>query len=420
MPRIYARQLAVDLRNHREAALDALQEALDLGLAGQPGGITPHDFRVRDLAEELLGYEFVKNLCDPTIDVSPWDIQEAWNAVDSTLFQAVTEQLIVREVLTAYRNPLFVLTAMIPSVDTPFSEGEIVQGLTLPRNPENDKEDALVVNEQEEYGILGFSQEYVQMPPTVKRGLVIPVSREAIFRDRTGQILRRAAYVGTILGLSKERRLTDVLIGAVNTYKEFRRGHTAVQSRNTYYGFSDQSGSPPWINHKDNNQLVDYSSLDSADNLFTDMTDPNTGEPILITGRYLIYSPPLRSTVARILNATETRHVTNTNVTTIGGNLVRPGIIPVESTWMYRRLQTVLGVSASDAAQYWFYGDPRAAFQYQQNWGIEISRQAPGADAEFWQDIVTAFKASEKGVAAILDPRYIQRHRAISTSSSGS
>jgi hypothetical protein len=45
--------------------------------------------------------------------------------------------------------------------------------------------------------------------------------------------------------------------------------------------------------------------------------------------------------------------------------------------------------------------------------------QAPvNSEAEFTQDIVVRFKASERGTPAIMEPRRIQRHRGVSTSSS--
>ena len=35
------------------------------------------------------------------------------------------------------------------------------------------------------------------------------------------------------------------------------------------------------------------------------------------------------------------------------------------------------------------------------------NRKAPGSDAEFNNDIVVRFKASERGAAAVLNPRYV-------------
>jgi hypothetical protein len=429
--RIRARNIARDWRLDANRCQSDLQEAINLSLEGQPGGLQLGDFSIRDLMEELLfdqhgdpvGYEFVKNYCNPSHPIS--NLQEAFTAVDSTAFLAVTEQLLIREVLAAYRNPAFVLSNVIPNIPTPFIEGEVIPGMTLPKNPETDQvgntdaeDDALVVGEAEEYPVLGFGEDGIRTPATKKRGAIIALTREMLFRDRTGLAVSRAQYVGTLLAQSKERRITDVVIGAVNTYKERRLGDSDFVTRRTYYGAGDTS--PPWINHVDANQIQDYTALDVLDNMIADMEDPNTGEPIVVGGRDLLYMPPIRSTIFRVLNAIEVREVTNSgNRTTIGGNPARQNLRLIESVWAYRRLQDALGIAAADAKNYYFYGDLARAFAYLENWGIELSRQGRGSDMEFWQDIVVAFKGSERGTPAVIDPRYVFRARAVASSSSG-
>ena len=64
------------------------------------------------------------------------------------------------------------------------------------------------------YPSLGFAEDYIETPQTTKRGFIVPVTKEAIFFDRTHLILQRAAEVGEVLGLNKEKRLIDLLIGA--------------------------------------------------------------------------------------------------------------------------------------------------------------------------------------------------------------
>ena len=86
------------------------------------------------------------------------------------------------------------------------------------------------------YPQLGFGEDYIETPSTTKRGFIVPVTKEAIFFDRTHLVLSRAAEVGEILGLNKEKRIIDVVIGATNNYKW--KGTTY----NTY------QTSAPWIN----------------------------------------------------------------------------------------------------------------------------------------------------------------------------
>ena len=52
-------------------------------------------------------------------------------------------------------------------------------------------------------------------------------------------------------------------------------------------------------------------------------------------------------------------------------------------------------------------GDPGRAFRYVENWPMTVVQAPQNSEAEFNQDIVARFKASERGVAAVFDPRYM-------------
>lgn len=69
------------------------------------------------------------------------------------------------------------------------------------------------------YPHVGFGEDYIETPSTAKHGLIVPVTKEAVFFDRTNLVLGRAAEVGEVLGLNKEKRLIDLVIGQVNNYK---------------------------------------------------------------------------------------------------------------------------------------------------------------------------------------------------------
>jgi len=78
----------------------------------------------------------------------------------------------------------------------------------------------------------------------------------------------------------------------------------------------------------------------------------------------------------------------------------------VESRLAYRRLLAA-DYDAADARKWWFIGDMRKAFAYMENWPITVTQSPPGSEAEFNQDIVVRFKASERGAAAVINPRYV-------------
>ena len=76
------------------------------------------------------------------------------------------------------------------------------------------------------------------------------------------------------------------------------------------------------------------------------------------------------------------------------------------SPYAYHRL-IASGVTAQEAAKYWFIGDFKRAFAYIENWGLTVSRSSSLSEASFTQDILVRFKASERGVPAVLDPRCV-------------
>lgn len=42
-----------------------------------------------------------------------------------------------------------------------------------------------------------------------------------------------------------------------------------------------------------------------------------------------------------------------------------------------------------------------------ENWPITVAQSAQNSEADFNNDVVVRFKASERGAAAVLNPRYV-------------
>jgi hypothetical protein len=244
------------------------------------------------------------------------------------------------------------------------------------------------------YPHLGFSEDYIETPSTTKRGFIVPVTKEAIFFDRTHLVLSRAAEVGEILGLNKEKRIADIVIGATNNYKW--KGTTY----NTY------QASTPWANSVSGNELVDWSNVDAAEQMFADILDPNTGEPVLVRGTTLLVMPAYRQAAHRIVNATQLTFTADGSPTaTFAANPL--GNFRVHDSRLVFRRIVATGVAASDAKKWFFVGDFRRAFAYMENWPITVTQAPLGSEADFNNDIVLRFKASERGAAAVINPRYV-------------
>jgi hypothetical protein len=375
----------------RRYQLDGAQKTTEhLSEALKQKHLRPEDFSLRDLAEALIpdGHYWVRAL-DPR-SAAGISVLEAADAVDVTAFLNITGQVVYSKIMEAYQNEAFVVSKLVETIPTRL-DGEKIPGIARVEDKITD------IHPGMPYPHLGFGEDYIETPSTTKRGFIVPVTREAIFFDRTHLVLSRAAEVGEVLGLNKEKRLVDLLIGVTNNYKWRGTPHNTYQT------------ATPWINVKNANELVDWTDVDNAEQLFAEMLDPNTGEPILVKATHVLVMPAYRHAAHRIFNALDIDYTGGGAATTtraanpLGHYTVR------ESRLAYRRI-VASGVAAANAKKWWFLGDFRRAFAYMENWPITVTQSPVNSEADFNQDIVLRFKASERGAAAVINPRYVVKN----------
>lgn len=365
----------------------ARQTATHLSEALGDGSLSAEDFSIRDLAEALIpdGREWVRTL-DPR-EEGGVSLLESGEGVDASAFRTVTAQVIRSKILDAYHQEAFVASKMVETIPTRL-DGEKIPGVSRISDQVDE------VGAGMPYPSLGFDEDYIETPSTTKRGFVVPVTREAIFFDRTNLILSRAAEVGEVLGLNKEKRILDLIVGVTNNYKRLGVEYDTYQTGG------------PWVNELAGNELVDWTSVDAAEQLFAEMLDPATGEPVLLRATTALVMPAYRHAAHRTFNATEVTYAPSAgeSATTAANPL---GAYRVEESRLAYRRVVASGVPAEEAKKWWFLGDFRRAFAYMENWPITVTQAPLGSEAEFSQDIVLRFKASERGAAAVVNPRYV-------------
>jgi len=349
----------------------------------------PEDFSLRDLAEALVpdGREWVRTLDPRTAGGVP--VLEAGDGVDVTAFLNITGQVIYSKIIDAYTQEAFAVSKLVDTIPTRL-DGEKIPGVSRVLDQVDEVRPGMP------FPSLGFGEDYIETPSTTKRGFIVPVTKEAIFFDRTNLVLSRAAEVGEILGLNKEKRLIDLVIGATNNYRWRGTNYNTYQS------------STPWVNTISGNELIDWTDVDAAEQLFADILDPNTGEPVLVTPNTVLVMPAYRHAAQRVFGAAEVRYTNASAPTmTVAANPLSNYQV-VESRLAYRRI-VASGATTDDAKKWWFIGDFRRAFAYMENWPITVSQSPQNSEAEFNSDIVVRFKASERGAAAVINPRYIAK-----------
>jgi len=378
----------------RRYELDGARKTVEhLSEALRQGTLKPEDFSIRDLAEGLVpdGHEWVRSL-DPRT-AGGLSVLEAGDGVDVTAFLNIAGQVIYAKIMESYQQEAFVMAKLVETIPTRL-DGEKIPGVTRVAD------EVAEVAPGMPYPSLGFGEDYIETPSTTKRGFIVPVTREAIFFDRTHLILSRAAEVGEVLGLNKEKRLLDLLIGATNNYKWKGTVYDTYQT------------AQPWINVLTGNELLDWTDVDHAEQLFADILDPNTGEPVLIQANTVLVTPAYRHAAHRVFAAAELAYTSVDGVTAQAPQTTATVKNPfrsyqvVESRLAYRRV-VAQGQTAENAKQHWFIGDFKKAFAYMENWPITVTQSPANSEADFNNDIVVRFKASERGAAAVLNPRFI-------------
>ena len=354
----------------------------------------PEDFSIQQIAEACFGREFI-HACAPGSEVNIRRVTEA-AAVDSTNFSNITGQIVFSKVLQSFDMPGLVGTSLTTNVPTRLS-GEKFPGI----GQIGDK--AEVVAEGMPYPTVGIGEEFLETPETTKRGLIVPVTKEAVFFDRTALILRNAGDVGKWLALNKEKRILNAVLGESSTFAtggkwKWKGTEYAVYSSTT----ADITVDPVVSYYKNllDGVLDDYTALDEIENMFGDMIDPTTGEPILISGvRQLLVVPNLLQTAKRIINSIETRKTTNTSVVTLSP--------PDKNDYSILSSPFFKSLLASNKTTSWWAGNFSEAFSYMENWPITVSQAPANNEQEFTSDIVARFKASERGAVAVERPHVV-------------
>lgn len=359
--------------------------AAKLAEAVEERAIRPEELSLRRLAAALVedGSEYVESL-DPS---SGSRISES--AVDTSAFSNIVGTLISAKILEAYGQPEYVFSRTIPVYQSRLS-GERVAGVSMPHDG-ND-----VIGEGMPYPSVGVGEDYIDLPHTEKRGQVVKVTREAVFFDQTGQVLMRAAQVGAGLAANKEKRLVDVVIGATNNHKWKGTAYDTYQATS------------PWVNIKASNTLVDWTQIDAAAQLLYGMTDPNTGEPILVSAKHIIVNGAYRQAASRAVLADRIVVVSPGFATsgsptqTEAANPFKGAYQVIDSPYVNARQS-----AASQNAACWFLGDLTKAFAYIENWPLTVRTAGPDHPDNFGSDVLHQFRADERGRAAVMDPRYI-------------
>ena len=362
----------------KDWALQHLTEALDKRT------LRPEDFSIRDLARGLIddGESWYSHLASPRGGFRT--LTEAVNAVDTTAFSGITGQIIFNKLMSEYHSPEFLWPELVDVHSSTFQNGERIAGIGEIGDV------AETIAEGESYQNAGLNEEFIDTPPTQKRGFFVPVTKEIVIGDRTGLLLTRAAKGGHWMGVNKEKRVLDCVLGVTNTYK--RNG----VATNTYL----TSGA---YTNSHSNALIDHTDVENSELLLDGMVDPNTGEPFSHADCSLLVPSALKKTALRIAQATEVAIVDNqANAAT--HRQWSPAPKPFyKGTWGV--LSNPWVKARSGSASTWWFGNFKESFGYVSIWDIETQEAGATSEMALTHDILHRYRVSEKGVPYVKNPR---------------
>lgn len=367
------------------------------------GDAAPSDFDMGALFEACFGWHnFVACRRDKQVLVT--DIMEAAGGVSNAAFTGISGQIVYAETLQKYEDEEFVFTKLIPERKSPYTF-EKIAGITRIGG------EVLKVPEGQPYPIAGVGQTWIHGPETEKRGLIIPVTREAVFFDRTGDLLDRCGEVGYWVGQEEEERAIDCVIdengGAKSAAVGGHRYHWRDVSISTY---NDNTGTHTWDNLAASNGLVDWTDLDAADQLLNAMTDPDTGKPAVFDGKHLVVTKQNEKIAMFIKHATSLDRITPGYATT--GNPTYNGGAPNPWSSSFEIITSRLLAQRLATDTNWFYGDVKKAFFKAVNFPFQTMQAPANSHDEFHRDIVLQYRADARNNFGTREPRAMIRNTA--------
>lgn len=376
--------------------------------------ISIHEWNIGQVFRECFGAEAFDTLRDSDVsEIARFlRLQEAAGAVSMSAFANINKPFAYSAFLEPYSYPQNAFSQIIPSVPLPQGSSKY---LRIP-GVSNIGREALVVAELDAYPMVGVCENYIETPEVVKRGATVPVSKEAIFFDRTGQVVEQCRKVGEMMALDREYRAVNCVVDIgesdTNGYYRYRWGKS-TSGLATIATYGDNSGTHNWDNLAATNGLTDYANLNTAWQRLMAQVDPFTGEPLYLQPKHLIVGPGLAFTVPRALNGVVT--VATGGYPTSGNPARTEFPNPVESivgtltpvgtnSMIFENQNTTASASTT-----WYMGDLTRAFGYLEAWAPRVDSLGAGSDKDFERDIAMQFKVSEMGSYFTREPRCMVR-----------
>jgi hypothetical protein len=363
-------------------------------------GSHPNEFSIRELAESLVGVEWVHDLArgdyDSTIKMKQLALREATGAMTPSqfsninAFNASVAGLVEATILEGYQRAEFIGDRFVRTVPTRVNGGKALQTGHI-------GDVAKPVIAGEEFPSVSLPSSTVSLPELLKHGLKCALTRETVVFSLDENLLKEAGDIGWALRYKKEIRISDAVQGITNTYN--RNGVSYATFLKTGAFVNSRQGT-----------LTSQQDIDAANLLLQSQVDPDTGVELGISAAPVLLVSPFQNFTARALARATTLEFlpgggANGTMRYFTENINPPFEVVSSMIWYNRLLKA--GVSAVNAQGRWLYGDPPSGFQYREAWPITVRQADPSSAELVTKDILNLWAASEFGQVATIEPRYV-------------
>lgn len=399
--------------------------------------IRPDSVSLKALATAIFGEQNIERRLScpaPQIAELEGDVLEAGNDIvpgnfaDITAYNETVAGLLEVKILEAYNRPEFLAPQLATNIPSNKVQEKFI-GVSTPADAAQERKPG------QQHPRAQLTERYVTTPITKNRANAVDVTREAVMFDLTRQVMEHAELVAQTLALRKEYLMLDVVLGISNSY---------TYDGTSYYTYVSSGGN--WLNLL-NNDMTDWTSLDTDYVAFSRMTDQETGQPISVDARNLLVMPGRFALTQKILSDTQIRQG-NAASTTVVGQPLGYGKNPIagqwdspmvsqyaykrltdypsdsvpaglmynlynqnNSTWPYVSASAINAAGLAAANSVWVAGNFKRAFVYVENLPLTVTRAAPTSYEMADRGLVFSMFIDEMGIPAIREPRYVIRNQ---------
>lgn len=349
------------------------------------GKLDPQDISVKALFEEVVDPEGKFDMHS--------DVQEIAEAISTSNFVTISGTVMNAAIIPAYQVEVGEAEKVVTEEPAIKTQPEDVGGFTAAGGFAR-REEHMSYEEET------FGEKYWTIYKS-DFGKIVSLTREAIFDDRTGQLIRRARNVGEKGGQLRAKIITQTLEVSArtdmgeSTSRAAMYAGSAITASNFYNtdhsALIDSAGTN--ANLVESNAMGTSGNLQDAAKLFSDFVDEE-GDEIMVRPTKLVFHPSLSETAWELLSARIKRGSNN----------------DIENYW-YKKYEPVELPFLSSGTT-WYLGAPEKQIVWLWVWKPEVKTQTSNSESAFESQIVMRWRFNWHGGCGHTDYRYIVKSTA--------